>query len=177
MVDSFGNLPQWLEDGLDWLNENVIDPISDFFQDIGEDIETFDIDNQSEEKTLQSNYFSAFKGVLVFRTNGTRSGSFGVIYPTRETNNRQNPEDVVRHEYGHTVQYEELGPIKYALCIMLPSWRKWGSKEYYAKPWEITADLYGRVQSRNHEKNDIVEGFSYLDYSKQYGPLVWIFIE
>ena len=53
----------------------------------------------------------------------------------------------------------------------------WGDKEYYTKPWEITADLYGRVQSRNHAESDFMYGFAYLDASKHLGPLVWLTIE
>jgi len=163
--------------GINWFNENVIEPIVQFIEDVKEDADAFDIDNESEEKVLESNYFSSYKGVPVFRTNGNRSGSFGAIFLTRETNQRNNPEDVVRHEYGHTVQLRELGVINYTMCIMIPSWQMWGSKEYYTKPWEITADLYGRVQSRNHAESDFMYGFAYLDASKHLGPLIWLSIE
>jgi len=177
MVDASGNLPKWIDDGINWFNENVIEPIVQFIEDVKEDADAFDIDNESEEKVLESNYFSSYKGVPVFRTNGNRSGSFGAIFLTRETNQRNNPEDVVRHEYGHTVQLRELGVINYTMCIMIPSWQMWGSKEYYTKPWEITADLYGRVQSRNHAESDFMYGFAYLDASKHLGPLIWLSIE
>ena len=56
---------------------------------------------------------------------------------TRETNNRSNPEDVIRHEYGHTKQLEQLGIVNYALCIGLPLWQQWGTGEYYSKPWRL----------------------------------------
>lgn len=39
----------------------------------------------------------------------------------------------------------------------------------YSRPWEITADIYGGVQSRHHAKEDIEAGFSYLATSKYKG--------
>ena len=83
------------------------------------------------------------------------------------------PEDVVRHEYGHTVQLQQLGIVKYALCIGLPSWLEWGSKDYYDKPWEVTADLFGGVQSREASRSDKADAFHYLWLSKQVGPFAW----
>ena len=177
MFDATGNWPQWIQAVTNWVDNNIIQPIVSFVKDIAEDINNYDSNNQSEEKVLKSNYFSSYKGVPVIRTNGDRSGSFGAIFLTRETNSRSNPDDVVRHEYGHTKQLEQLGVINYALCIGIPSWLQWGTGEYYSKPWEITADIYGGVQSRNHSQSNIDGGFAYLEDSKKMGPFVWIFIE
>ena len=177
MTDNSGHWPQWIKDAVDWVNDKVIQPVISFVKDIAEDINNFDSNNESEEKVLESNYFSSYKGVPVIRTNGDRSGSFGAIFLTRETNNRSNPEDVIRHEYGHTKQLEQLGIVNYALCIGLPSWQQWGTGEYYSKPWEITADVYGGVQSRKHSQSNIDRGFVYLEGSKIIGPLIWVFIE
>lgn len=96
---------------------------------------------------------------------------------TRETNNRSNPEDVLRHEYGHTKQLEQLGIVNYALCIGLPSWQQWGSDDYYNKPWEITADIYGGVQSREHTQDMIEAGFVYLEVSRMISWLAWSLIK
>ena len=93
------------------------------------------------------------------------------------TKEKTNAEDTVRHEYGHTQQLEQLGAFKYALCIGLPSWQEWGSGEYYDKPWEITADIYGGVESRTHSQDDIDAGFIYLNTSEAIGPLVWLSIK
>ena len=177
MLDSWGSWPEWFEDAANWFDENIAQPVIQFFEDISEDIENYDENNENEGKVLESNYFSCYKGVPVVRTNGDRSGSFGIIFLTRETNSRSNPEDMVRHEYGHTKQLEILGVVKYALCIGLPSWQQWGSGEYYSKPWEITADIYGGVQSRNHKQSDIYAGFAYLALSNYVGPLAWMIIE
>jgi len=183
MTDVSGKWPTWediIEGGkaaLKWVDENIIEPTVVFVEDIVEDVKNFDINNQSEEKALESNYFSFYKGVPVFRINGDRSGSFGAIFLTRETNSRSHPEDVVRHEYGHVKQLEQLGIINYALCISIPSWLEFGTGEYYSKPWEITADIYGGVQSRTHSQGNIASGYQYLAASALIGPLVWLTIK
>lgn len=128
------------------------------------------------KKVLESNYFSSYKGVPTFRIEGNRSGSFSAIFITYTTEQIPYPEDMVRHEYGHTQQLKQLGALKYALCIGLPSWQMWGSGKYYDKPWEITADIYGGVESRTHSQDDIDAGFIYLDISEVIGQLVWYFI-
>lgn len=75
------------------------------------------------------------------------------------------------------VLISQLGIVKYSFCIGLPSWQKWGTGEYYSKPWEITADIYGGVQSRIHEQEKIDEGFEYLSNSQDIGPYVWFSIK
>lgn len=137
------------------------------------DIKNFNRNNTDEENVLNSYYFSAYRGKLVLRTNRNRSGSFGILFITRGTGKRDYPEDVVRHEYGHTRQLHELGIVKYTLCIGLPSLFEWGIGEYYSKPWEITADIYGGVRSRIYSKSLIDEGFKYLEKSKSKGIRVW----
>ena len=133
--------------------------------------------NTSEQVVLESEFISFYHGIPVLRIDGNRSGFFGVIFLTRETNSRLNPEDVIRHEYGHSIQFKQLGLINYALSIGIPSWQNWGSGSYYSKPWEITADIYGGVQSRNHSQSKIDAGFAYLEASKAIGPFVWFSIE
>lgn len=126
---------------------------------------------------LAADYYAFYKGTLVVRTNMERSGSFGIIFLARNTNYIDNPEDMVRHEYGHIIQLEQLGVIRYSLCIFIPSWQKWGSKSYYDKPWEVTADVYGGVQSRLPTHDTIVSGFAYLGLSQCVGPFAWVTIE
>lgn len=114
-----------------------------------------------------------YRGILVIRTNGNRSGSFGIICLTKETNNRPDAEDVVRHEYGHTKQLHLLGPLNYLLCIGLPSFFEWGSDpSYYERPWEITADIFGGVTSRVHPSLKVQEGMEYLGLSALFGAFV-----
>lgn len=134
------------------------------------------MNNTDENVVLKSDFFSFYKGVPVIRTNGKRSGSFGVIFLTRSTNNLDYPEDTLRHEYGHVLQLEEMGLFTYSLCIFLPSWQMWGSDNYYEKPWEITADILGGVQSRMHTQEKITAGFNYTELSKYIGPWAWFTI-
>ena len=143
------------------------------YTNVKEDIENYDKYNESEAKVLQSHYFSSYKGVLVLRIPGKRSGSLGIIFLTHGSNTLDNSEDIVRHEYGHTKQLERLGLMKYMLCIGLPSWQEWGSKDYYDKPWEVTADIYGGVQSREASIRDRADAFYYLWLSEQVGPFAW----
>jgi len=133
--------------------------------------------NTSEAAVLEAENFAFYKGRLVIRTNGNRSGSFGILFITRETNSRPDAEDVIRHEYGHTIQLKQLGIVKYALCIGIPSLFEWGSDpEYYRRPWEITADIYGNVQSRSYPGYEDA-GFQYLENSGKWGIFVWFTIE
>ncbi len=170
--DTVDDVCDWVDEEIiepvvEFVDEEIIEPVGNFINNVEEDIDNFSFSNKDEKVVLKSNYFSFYKGVLVIRTNGERSGSFGVIFLSHEDDHISNAEDVVRHEYGHTKQLEQLGVIKYALYIGLPSWQNWGTGDYYSKPWEITADIYGGVQSRNHSSKDIVRGFSYLRQVKQ----------
>jgi len=133
-----------------------------------EDIKAYDTNNTDEQVVLNSNYFSNYKGKFVLRTNLNRSGSFGILFI-----NQKADKDTVRHEYGHTKQLDELGIIKYTLCVGIPSWQEWGTDNYYDKPWEIMADIYGGVQSRTHTINKIIAGYKYQGISKKYGILAW----
>ena len=138
------------------------------------DIKNFNLKNCSEKIVLESNYFSAYRGRLVLRTRFKRSGSLGILFISRYANRRKSPEDEIRHEYGHTKQLKYLGVMKYILCIGLPSFREWGSDlEYYRRPWEITADMYGEVISRTYSDKFKERGRRYLETSKAKGTKVW----
>ncbi len=180
MDDQSGNWPKWVQkigNTIKSTVSNVINKVKSVVSKVKEDVENFDIKNTSEKKVLDSNYVSAYKGKLTIRTNGNRSGSYGALFITKETNNRANPEDIVRHEYGHTKQLEQLGIVNYTLCIGAPSLFEWGSdSEYYRRPWEITADIYGGVQSRSYPGYEAA-GFEYLENSRKWGAFVWLTID
>ncbi len=173
--DMSGSWPNWISNAANWvnqnvikpINENIIEPVTKFVTGIAEDIKNFDINNESEAKVLESNYFSCYKGVPVVRFNNNRSGSFGIVFLTRGLDsNDVEAQDVVRHEYGHTQQLKQLGVIKFAIYIGIPSWLDLGTGNYYDKPWEVTADIYGGVQSRTHDQKYIDDGFAYLNQVK-----------
>lgn len=84
---------------------------------------------------------------------------------------------MVRHEYGHVKQLEQLGIVNYTLCIGVPSLFEWGSDpEYYRRPWEITADILGGVQSRSYPGYETA-GFEYLENSKRWSFFTWFTIK
>ena len=152
MIDSEGNWPE-------------------FIDMLAEDMLNFNLENTDEQKVLNSHFFSAYKGIYVFRTNLDRSGSFWVIFLSRESNSRKYPEDVVRHEYGHTRQLKILGLENYFKYIGIPSALNLGSGNYYDKPWEVTADILGGVKSRTHTSEVVKRGFSYLAKCRPSTPM------
>ena len=165
------------DDVATFFNENIIEPVVGLCSGLAEDIRNADTNNQSEQKVIDSNYFSFYKGKLVIRADISRSGTFGVIFLGRNVTKYDSPEDVVRHEYGHALQFEELGVLDFALCVGIPSWRKWGSDAYYDKPWEADADIRGGVISRKHTPEVIEKAQSYIQFSKKYGIIAWLTIE
>ena len=149
----------------------------DVLRGIVKDISLLSKGDGSEQAVLDSCFFSVYRNKLVIRINYGRSGSFGTIFLTRIAGSFKAPEDIVRHEYGHTVQLKYLGVIRFALAIGLPSWQEWGNeKSYYDRPWEITADIFGGVQSREHTDFKIKRGFDYLLTSKHSVLKSWLSI-
>ncbi len=131
------------------------------------DFKKFNLKNDQEQVVIDSNYFSAYKGKLVFRTNRLRSGSLGVLFITRK-GNKTKMKELIRHEYGHTEQLRQLGLLRYLLFIGIPSWKEWKKEiPYYERPWEITADLFGGVTCRKHEEEKLSAGIDYLVTSKK----------
>ena len=81
-VDENGRLPQWVKDGCSWFNQHITQPVISFARNVKEDFDNYDKYNESEEKVLNSHYFSSYKGVPVIRINGNRSGN--VLDPWNE---------------------------------------------------------------------------------------------
>ena len=133
-----------------------------FVYKLKNDINNYNHNNCDEIKVIEANYFSSYKNHFVLRTNRKRSGSFWILFISRKVNKYKNPEDVVRHEYGHALQLKEMGLIKYTVFIGIPSLLNLGNGYYYDKPWEITADTLGGVRSRIHKEYNIVKGNEYM---------------
>ena len=75
-----------------------------------------------------------------------------------------------------------MGPAYYGLAIGLPSADEWSSnKNYYERPWEVTADLLGSVSSLSRDngrrgfRSQMREnrGWSYLITSILFGTLTY----
>ena len=145
---------------------------------MAKDIINYDKNNTDEQKVLDSHYFSSYKGKFVIRTNMLRSGSFGVLFITHEEDKRWDKIETVKHEYGHTIQLKQMGPVAYSFFIVLPSAMELGTKSYYRKPWEITADMFGGVDLNLRTSDDaltqehIEDGKEYWDIaSDHFEPL------
>ncbi len=138
--------------------------------------------NTDESATLNSRYVSFYKGAPVFRTDLSRSGSFGAIFLQRFVvdkkgiSHKLTDPDVLRHERGHNWQLMMMGVANYGLMIGLPSWQKWSNRPYYDRPWEIIADVFGGVTGRTHSQADINRGYWYLGVSSLFGPLGYLFL-
>ena len=127
--------------------------------------------NANEDSVLSSNTVSFYKGVPVFRTNGDRSGSFGAIFLTRQSN-----KDDLRHERGHNWQLMMMGIGTYAFTVGMPSPLILGNyKSYYDSPWETMADILGGVNGRNHTEDVIRNAWLYYAFGHLLFPsmLFW----
>ena len=132
------------------------------------DRQKFNLHNTSEVAVLESSYFSGYKGRLVIRMAGFggRSFSLGILF-IKPGLNKDNPHDinVVKHEYGHAVQLAQLGLVRYIRRIAIPSTTsKVTGSAYYNQPWEVSADILGKVDSnvRTHSTTTIQKGMVYL---------------
>ena len=124
--------------------------------------------NEDESAVGSSQKVSFYRGVPVVRTDMDRPFSFLIIFLNQGPNE-------VKHEYGHNIQQLFLGPIKYGTLIGLPSALNWSKRDYYNRPWEITADLFGEAV-RVHTQEDISRGLRYLVMADLYGPVAYLFI-
>ena len=62
------------------------------------------------------------------------------------------------------------GVLKYTPTIAIPSINSGDVpyEDYYALPWEVTADLHGEVQRDGTTPEDIAVGLDYLEYAKNW---------
>lgn len=125
----------------------------------------------------QSKYISFYKGVFVIKTNIKRPCSVCMLLINHNINNYF--ETILKHEYGHIFQQMIMGPIKYLLMIGFPSSMQLSRRSYYCRPWESTADYFGRVSPKDKHsktKKDYIIAFSYLVVSTTLGPVAFIFL-
>ena len=172
MMDNSGHWPQWIKDAVDWVNDNIIQPVSKVIKNVNEDIKAYDTKNESEKKVFSSHYFSNYKGSLVIKTPFDASFSFGVIGLSKSQQNS----DTLKHEYGHTVQLKNKGVVDYTMDVAIPSVTikilRRNDKlpySYYGAPWEAEADMFGGV-NRTFDNTPWPEGTynSYWDLIKMF---------
>ncbi|MBQ7380030.1 MAG: RHS repeat-associated core domain-containing protein [Clostridia bacterium] len=164
-TDPKGTWPQWLTDywnnTVTWFNDNIVQPVTTVINNVKEDVQNFDTSNTSEEKVLKSNYFSYYQGNYggAFVLNlpiGDNAFSFGIIF--MGTGVPDTDYDTVKHEYGHTVQYDNMGFWDYLTQVGIPSVTGFLKDplpySYYTSPWEKEADDYGMVNPANRDTSD-----------------------
>jgi len=120
--------------------------LGDWLGLLTEDARNYDEDNTDEQEVFNSNVFSSYRGVLVIKTDFEASFSFGFIGLSKS---QQTP-DTLKHEYGHTVQLEQLGFSDYVSDVTIPSiltniLDRQGTLtyDYYSYPWEAEANELG----------------------------------
>ena len=148
-----------------------------------EDIRNYDPNNTDPNKTLNSHYFSSYKGKLVLRHSipgFTSWAIFGTIFLNRKNIDNENGRNTLNHEWGHTQQEEQMGTLSYIVNIALPSVANMikGTGDYYSQPWERSADYLGGVDRGNYASGSLEKALTYLKDSRRYGvfyPLVRMF--
>jgi hypothetical protein len=85
--------------------------------------------NTNEDEVERSNRVSFYKGMPVIRISGTASASFGALWL------RNAAADLIRHEWGHSVQLMLLGMAAYAVIALL-SIASSQSENHDKTPWE-----------------------------------------
>jgi hypothetical protein len=108
-----------------------------------------------------------YNGKLVIINPYKGSFSFGFIVLSR----KQQTSDVLRHEYGHTIQWDNMGVIGYIANVAIPSItinilekQKKLPYDYYSYPFEAEANrLGGSTLSQNKPPLPEGEYTSYWD--------------
>ena len=164
LVDYLGNWPQWVLNAANWVDNNIIQPVTQFFSDIREDISNYNKYNDDVEVTYSSNYFSSYEDTLVIRHSSDLLTSWsigGTIFLNHDLDDKTSAvkTNMLRHEYGHILQERKYGKTKYLLIVAVPSvtynlisrGNEAASNNYYNMPWEYDADIRGNVNRPHAE--------------------------
>ena len=115
----------------------------------------------SEELAVLRQETDTYKGVNVHMIMPGDAGfSFGDIYMPANASDSYADVLQLRHEYGHTIQLNNLGTVGYTVAVVLPSVTCFAIDElgivdlsYYSLPWEFEADRFGNVPSRYYNRD------------------------
>ena len=126
------------------------------FKRLKEDILQFHCNNMDPKKVIKATYFSAYKKTVIVKVPFSRSGlSIGIIF----LGNKAKDENLVKHEYGHRLQLEQMGLFRYLKKVFFPSVTanlldRLGRLpyDYYGSPWEAEADRLGGVKRKRSVK-------------------------
>lgn len=114
------------------------------------------IDMESMKRILDGNKIGKYKDTLVINMPlmDTSAFSYGIIFIGYNINFDDLGIATLKHEYGHYIQYSELGFVDYGTKIVGPSlegfWSGIPYEEYYSQPWEYLADLFGGVERNGY---------------------------
>lgn len=120
---------------LDGINNNILSVVNDTIDKINKD-------KDKDAKPSNINIGSTF-GIGDFIVLGQNAG---MINQKFDMNTYKKD---IQHEYGHTLQYDNMGPIKYIKDVAIPSMKGYteidDTVKYYSQPWERGADKLGKV--------------------------------
>ncbi len=89
-----------------------------FFHRLIEDIHSYDKYNSSEEKVFDAWLFSCYKKVVIIKLPiGYNAASYGIIVMGNKIKNI----NTLKHEYGHRLQLNKMGALRYTFKVAIPS--------------------------------------------------------
>jgi RHS repeat-associated protein len=145
LVDSSGNRAERIVR----VNGGVVDQdprtLRYFLYCLKQDMQAFDIDNESEDAVFAANYLAGYNGTVVVKTSllGHSAFSFGIIV----MGDKITQPDTIKHEFGHYLQFKDMGLVNYSRYVAAPSLlhaglRKLGIvQNYHSLPWEYDANM------------------------------------
>lgn len=126
---------------LDGINNNILSDVNDTIDKINKDK-----DKDAKPSNIKIGSTFGIGDLIVLGENAGKdaNGDFNINEYEKD----------VRHEYGHTKQYDNMGPVKFIKDTAIPSMKGYtedmDEEEYYSQPWETGADELGGTK-RNLE--------------------------
>ena len=118
--------------------EDIIGVVTDVFDAFGRLIDF--VTNDNEQAVLDAEYFAFYKGVLAVKVpfmNGNVA-SYGVMLIGPNADTRENAIEDVKHEYGHSVHFMQIGFVDYTATVAIPSvigFFTVATEKYYSQPY------------------------------------------
>ena len=135
------------------VNNVVVDKLMSYYKKPKED-------NSDEIRVLKAKAwtYTYYNGKLVIKLPiGKEAFSFGAMF----IGDGVTDVNVVKHEYGHTVQFDSMGAWDYLINVGVPSLTGFIMYKknklpysYFTSPWEAQADEYGKVPSRDRDTSN-----------------------
>ena len=164
----------------------------------------YEIDNTDVEKVRNSHYISNYKSNITVKNDfnkielpsrdsedkedgenddikdkksKTIGGTFAIgnVIGLANDLNDKNFEKTLNLEYGHTEQFDNLGPIGFIADVALPSMNGYlnNTGEYYLQPWENSADELGGVERKFKDVDrDAIENVG--EEKNWFSPFTWL---